>query len=486
VSRPKSKSKSSANGSGDSLLAERTRDLERRLLGAAMFSTQAALAVAASLEPAQLLDPLARSCLIALQKLLLAGAEVTPTTVAHEVAAQSGADYDAVVRLAEPTLAEADVAVLLAETREAIELRRIEALCRVAAARIGDRRPESGAAAQVREELLAGLLAEDAATVRSVGWEEAQRKALEELRERRQRAQAGIFPDRIEFGISGIDELIGGIERGELVEIAGPTGSGKTLLAMHLADAAALSGKRVLIFSAEMRAEQLALRELARRSRIFAWKMRRPETLDANDLVRLEQVIQALPIRVCDGMIHPDMVWQTMELERRTRGLDLVVVDYDQLVVEAGMDGRAWSREENFFSFQRDFILRAKQMAQKAQCAFCLLCQLRKVAHRDGTRRRPLLDDLYGDSSIRNHPDVILWIVREMFDHHMDPRMSSEVTVWVLKARNGRTGRAELEMDEDFLELRDWPPDRYRYSRPAQFRKKGEQPDEPPETFLQS
>jgi replicative DNA helicase len=68
-----------------------------------------------------------------------------------------------------------------------------------------------------------------------------------------------------------------------------------------------------------------------------------------------------------------------------------------------------------------------------------------------------LLDDIWGDSSVRNTPHVILWLVREFFTHKMDLDYERKATLYILKSRNGPTGVVDLEFDPDRVRFLDAP-----------------------------
>ena len=100
-------------------------------------------------------------------------------------------------------------------------------------------------------------------------------------------------------------------------------------------------------------------------------------------------------------------------------------------------------------------MLSAKKLAERLDICVVLLCQLRKVPPKVLKGAKPQLDDIWGDSSIRNTPHVVLWVVREFFTHNMDVAFERKANVYVLKSRNDRTGKVPLEFDPErvrFLE----------------------------------
>jgi replicative DNA helicase len=106
---------------------------------------------------------------------------------------------------------------------------------------------------------------------------------------------------------------------------------------------------------------------------------------------------------------------------------------------------------------ERSFMLSAKRLAERLDICVVLLCQLRKVSAKVAEGSTPRLDDIWGDSSVRNTPHLILWLVREYFRHNMDIDYERKACVYVLKARNGRTGTVPLEFDPDRVRFLDAP-----------------------------
>jgi replicative DNA helicase len=178
---------------------------------------------------------------------------------------------------------------------------------------------------------------------------------------------------------------------------------------------------------------------------------RRPEKLNPDEFQRLAGAAQRL-----DGDITPARIWAMAEVTKRTHGLDLIVVDYDQLVVEAGMDHK--SDDDSVFRHQRSFVFRAKRLAEWVDICSLLLSQLRKLSPAVQKGAQPHLDDIWGDSAVRNTPHTILWVSRDFFTKGMDKKHERAARVYVLKSRNGRTGVVPLEFDPERLRFLDQPP----------------------------
>jgi replicative DNA helicase len=259
------------------------------------------------------------------------------------------------------------------------------------------------------------------------------------------------------FGLTDLDEMTGGLRPKELVLIVAPTSNGKSQLALQLAMQSDLDGHKGLYFSAEMPAEQFALRQLAYDAFVKFYFVRRPDRLNEAELKRL-RIASERPrdLRFVDRDITPTRVWAMSEAMKRTQGLDVVLIDYDQLIIEAGMD--PGKDEDNVFRHQRAFVLASKRLAERLDVCVVLLSQLRKVPPKIQSGAHPHLDDIWGDSSVRNTPHVILWVAREFFSKGMDVAYERKANVYVIKSRNDRTGVVELEFDPERVRFLDAPP----------------------------
>ena len=287
-------------------------------------------------------------------------------------------------------------------------------------------------------------------------WYDAAQSAVAELKFEKENPDKS---SRFNSGLTELDRITSGLRRKDLVVIVGPTSNGKTLIAQEYAVHVAEDGYRGIVFSAEMSGEQLLKRHLAHEAHVEVWKLRKPEYLTNEEMLRLQDCAQyTKPLTIVERDITAANVWAISEVQKRSKGLDFVIVDYDQLVIEAGIDP---NDEEGFFRHQRKFNLQAKKLAQRLDICFILLSQLRKVSSASNKRGRPVLDDIYGDSTIRNTPDVIMWVVRDFFSKGMVKNTSdgeNDVTVYILKARNDRVGTVKLFFDFTYMHLEDEHP----------------------------
>lgn len=286
---------------------------------------------------------------------------------------------------------------------------------------------------------------------RVLEWNDVADRAVDNLRKAKNEEKA-LFRGR--FGLAKLDETTSGLRKKELVLIVGPTGNGKSLLAQQLATTCDDDGFKAMIFSAEMSAESIVLRELAYDSDVFFYYLRRPESLDDEKIEKIAFASKRdREIAIVESGITPSRIWALAEARKRTKGLDLIIVDYDQLVISAGMNA---ADEASFFDHQEKFVHSAVQCAKRLDVCFVLLTQLRKAPPgMKDAKWKPALDDIYGASAMRNDPDFVIWIVREFFLRGLDKKYERDAKAYVVKGRNGATGTVKLDFDPRLVRFGD-------------------------------
>lgn len=220
----------------------------------------------------------------------------------------------------------------------------------------------------------------------------------------------------ITTGFLDIDKMLGGFHRSDLIIIAGRPSMGKTALATNIAFNAALAAKgaggTVAFFSLEMSAEQLATRILAQESAISSEKIRRGE-VKREDLAKFVDVgrkLDMLPLYIDDT---PAISTATLRSKarkiRRQYGLDMIVIDYLQLLQNPG-----YTKTENRVLEISNITRDLKAIAKEFNIPVIALSQLsRAVEQRDD--KRPHLADLRESGSIEQDADVVLFIYREEY-----------------------------------------------------------------------
>ena len=331
--------------------------------------------------------------------------------------------------------------------REKAQLRKVIHLCDAIQNRAFEGEESSRKLLEDSTQELLSLMSQDGAQGMPSTWDQAVMSAMDEVVESI-RHQGSVM--RFRFGIPTIDEFTAGWRRQDLNLLVGMTSHGKSLLAMQGAVQATEAGYKGLIFSAEMSKEALAKRELAHTANIPLYLLRRPELIRdpngvLNDLGKAAVEESKRRLIVVDRDIKPGRVWSLCELVHRSSGLDFVIVDYDQLVIRAGLRAR-----DDEFRAQAEFMADALALTKRLNICFILLCQPRKVDEDVAKGKRPpRVEQIFGSSAVANTAHNILWIMRQYFTHGMAPAYESSATSYILKARNDKTGKVDHGFDPD-------------------------------------
>ena len=242
-------------------------------------------------------------------------------------------------------------------------------------------------------------------------------------------------------GLPDLDRMILGLNKGEFVLIAARPGMGKTSIALNIALHAAMNlGKTVAIFSLEMSREQLVSRFLSRAALIPSQNLLTGQLTEQQwrDISDAAQTISATDIRIDD---NPTLTVSDMNAQcRRLNKLDLVVIDYLQLMQSAG-SGHSWSNESRTQAVS-DISRMMKIMAKELNVPVVCLSQLSRASE-TRQEKRPMLSDLRESGAIEQDADVVIGLYREGYYNKEceNPNLAEAI---VLKNRKGSTGTVEL------------------------------------------
>ena len=257
----------------------------------------------------------------------------------------------------------------------------------------------------------------------------------------------------IPTGFSTLDQLVG-LGKGDLVILAARPSMGKTAFALNIALNVAGKNHRdesekktVALFSLEMGADQLVSRMICSEGMLDSEKIKKG-TLDNDDMMKLETAVHFLNqknIFIEDSaFIKVNEVKAKCKLLKNEHGLDLVVIDYLQLLQGSK---RTDNRQQEVSEISRSL----KQMARELECPVIALSQLsRSVESRHD--KRPMMSDLRESGSIEQDADIVSFLYRSDYYRSEDadenevqePSDVSTVEVIVAKNRNGQIGTAEL------------------------------------------
>lgn len=259
-------------------------------------------------------------------------------------------------------------------------------------------------------------------------------------------------------GFIDFDRKTGGLRPGDLVIVAGRPSMGKTTLAVNMAENAALDVKTaasVVIFSMEMPSEQLLMRMMSSLARVPLGSIRGGR-MSPDDWTRLTGATQQLGnarifIDETPALTPTELRARARRLKRE-HGLDLVVVDYLQLMQVPGT-------QENRATEIAEISRGLKALAKELAVPVIALSQLnRGVEQRQD--RRPVMSDLRESGALEQDADMILMIYREeVYDKNTTKRGIAEVDL--AKHRNGETGQIMLTFRGEFSRFENHMPDAY-------------------------
>ena len=260
----------------------------------------------------------------------------------------------------------------------------------------------------------------------------------------------------VSTGMDDLDHKLGGLQTSDLIIIAGRPGMGKTAFATNIAFNIArawrgepapdgsmktLDGGIVGFFSLEMSAEQLATRIIAEQSGVPSYKIRRGDITE-EDFHRISEAMmemQRIPFYIdqTGGISIAQLVARARRLKRQ-RGLDLLVVDYLQLL------SGSKSKGDNRVQELTEITTGLKALAKELNVPILGLSQLsRQVEQRD--EKRPQLSDLRESGSIEQDADVVIFVYREEYYlKNKEPRPGTEEHVAWMGEMERAHGRAEV------------------------------------------
>lgn len=261
-------------------------------------------------------------------------------------------------------------------------------------------------------------------------------------------------PLGIPTGFNEVDRMLGGLQRGDLLIIAARPGVGKTSLMLNLGyNASFRHRQRVAIFSLEMGNEQLVQRFVSTETGIEGQRLR-TGTLSDDEWGRMSQVclqMSEMPMFLDDS---PSLSPLDLRVKARRiyqeHGLDLIIVDYLQLMQGENKDGKGGS--ENRVQ-EISYISRSlKQIARELRVPLIAGSQLSRTVEQRSDKR-PMLSDLRESGSIEQDADIVSFIYRDEM-YNPDTEFKNIAELIIAKNRNGPTGKVDLFFDKSLTAFR--------------------------------
>ena len=256
-------------------------------------------------------------------------------------------------------------------------------------------------------------------------------------------------------GFTRLDEMTAGLQKGDLIVIAGRPSMGKTTFALNIAENAAFGPKKakVGVFSMEMSREQLAFRMVSSLGRVDQTHLRIGNVGD-EEWTRITMAIEMMKdsnIHIDDtGALTPTEVRARARRLKREHGLDLIVLDYLQLMQVAGT-------KENRATEISEISRSLKALAKELAVPVIALSQLnRSVEQR--TDKKPVMSDLRESGAIEQDADVIMMIYREeVYDKNSTRKGIADIII--TKQRNGEIGEIQLTFLGKYTKFENFVPE---------------------------
>lgn len=255
----------------------------------------------------------------------------------------------------------------------------------------------------------------------------------------------------VQTGFSGLDRVLAGMGRSDLVLIGARPGMGKTSFALNIAtNVASATGKTVCIFSLEMSAEQLVTRVISSEAMIDSYALRKG-TLTAEDWPKLAAA--ASHLAKCNILIDDTSGITVTAMKaklRRVKDLGLVVIDYLQLMQS---DRRIDNRVQEVAEISRAMKIMAKELNVPVIC-----CAQLSRGPESRTDKKPMLSDLRDSGAIEQDADTVLFLYRDEYyktaEQSPDNQAPTTVEVIIAKNRHGSVGKVTMGWIGRFTKFR--------------------------------
>lgn len=259
----------------------------------------------------------------------------------------------------------------------------------------------------------------------------------------------------IPTGFADLDQITAGFQRSDFIVVAARPSMGKTTLCLNIAQHVAEKEKKVVaFFSLEMPKEQLVLRMFASGAKVDFHKVRTGMLTD-DDYERIARA--AASLSAAELYIDDTPAITVMELRAKARrlqaerGLDMVVIDYLQL-----MQGRRGSNEPSRQQEISEISRSLKALAKELNIPVVAISQLSRAveARQD---KRPQLSDLRESGAIEQDADLVIFVYRDdVYRKEEAPSQASETEVIIGKQRNGPTGTVKLTFLKRFVRFENY------------------------------
>lgn len=258
-------------------------------------------------------------------------------------------------------------------------------------------------------------------------------------------------------GFDNLDKMTSGLQPSELIILAGRPSMGKTSFALNIAENIAVHNKgTVAIYSLEMSKEALMMRFLASCALVngLALKNGKFKSEDWTNLTTSARKLSESSVYILDKAnmnvteLRASARKLAKQLEMKGKKLDLIIVDYLQL-----MRSNAGYKSESQEAEIADISRSLKGVARDLAIPVMALSQLSRENEKRGKDKTPQLSDLRGSGAIEQDADVVAFVHREGYYDREDPDKAKQASIIIAKQRNGPTGIVELTFETEFTKF---------------------------------
>ncbi|OVE81315.1 replicative DNA helicase [bacterium K02(2017)] len=255
----------------------------------------------------------------------------------------------------------------------------------------------------------------------------------------------------VRTGFTDLDKMTAGLQPADLIIIAGRPSMGKTAFVLNLVEnAAKLDDAKVAVFSLEMSKDSLVTRMLTSQARIDSMKVRTGDVQESDwsKLLQAAEGLSNMKVFIDDqpAQTSLDVRAKCRRLAKEMKGLDLIVIDYLQLMRGAT---KTQSREQEISEISRSL----KALAKELNCPVIALSQLNRSLE-SRVNKRPMMSDLRESGAIEQDADIIAFIYRDVvYDPETPDKNVAEIIIG--KQRNGSIGTCRLSFLNQFVRFED-------------------------------
>jgi replicative DNA helicase len=276
----------------------------------------------------------------------------------------------------------------------------------------------------------------------------------------------------IPTGFDALDERTRGLQKTDLIIIAGRPGMGKSVLMMNIVENAAIRHKKACaVFSLEMSRSQLGERSIASLGRIDFERLQNGQ-LEDSDWPRITTAISMMSearlfIDDTSGLTIPNLKARCRRI-RREHGLDLIAVDYIQLM-------EAVDKKQNYSNQIGEISRGLKGIAKEFDVPVVALSQLNRAVD-SRSDKRPTMSDLRDSGAIEQDADIIICPYRDVV-YNEETKYPHTAELLIRKFRNGKTGRDFVSSIFKYMKFENSAPEHYegyeQYINTGKYDKKG-------------